>query len=210
MFLSFLGHFALERGGNVHRKLARLIGCLLTVGGVWLATSSARADYQYASFYVYDSSHKVIAADSLTISYATAIANGSGYIYDIPNSTLANPLYYGDATALSLGGSAAGPYYDIFGVDFDGTNYYLAFTWDPTGNDPYGSFANTFDSYIEPPGQPSYSYSATQYLNPTLIAAGDTAAFVLSVPEPASMALLATGGLALAGFTRLRRKRAVR
>jgi hypothetical protein len=154
---------------------------------------------------VYNSGGTII--DSVSVTEAATV---SGTFYEIANTSLANAGAYGLASSLSTGGSSGGPYFSTFGVLFDGSNFYLGFSWDPTGNDPYGSFANTFYSYASPPTQATYSYTATAYLSPTLISAGDTAALVLTaqpVPEPASIALLATGGFVLTGFTRLRRKK---
>jgi hypothetical protein len=187
--------------------MARFFGYLLAAGALLLTTSSASADYLYtaASFLVFDSQGHLISADSMSVSYAQAISDGSGTVYEIANANLANSVQYGNVTTLSTGGNANGPYFNVFGVDF---NSLLAFTWDPTGNDPYGSNGNAFDSYIYPPTQPFYNYSATIYLSSALTSVGDTAVFQLTtLPEPASLAMLATGGLMITAYGRFRRRK---
>ena len=195
----------------MHRKFARLAGCLLSAGAFLLAGSSASAGYQYTSaeLDVFNSSNALIAQVSVT-----AAATVSGNIYEIPNSSLANDLQYGNATSLSTAASAAGPYFVTFGVVDTGSSFVLGFSWDPTGNDPYGSFANNYSAYANPPTQATYDYSATYLLSAAALSAGDTAVFQLNAaplataaPEPASLAMLATGGFLVTAFGRLRRKR---
>jgi hypothetical protein len=196
----------------VHRKLARLLGCLLSAGAFLLSTSSASAAFQYTSaeLDVFNSSNVLIAQATVT-----AAATVSGTIYEIPNSALANDLEFGNATALSTAASAAGPYFVTFGVVDDATaGFVLGFSWDPTGNDPYGSFANNFSPYANPPTQATYDFSATYLLSSAALSAGDTAVFQLNAtplattaPEPASLAMLATGGFLVTAVGRLRRKR---
>jgi hypothetical protein len=121
----------------------------------------------------------------------------------------ADPLQFGNATSLTPNGDAAGPFFVTFGV-FDADlmgDFELGFSWDPTGNDPYGTFANNFFNYDNPPIQATYTYDATMYLDPTLQAQGFTAAFILNAvpmttgtPEPASLTLIATGCFGLAAF----------
>jgi hypothetical protein len=175
-----------------------------------LASSSASASFTYvsATLDVYNSSGTVIS--SISVTEAAAV---SGDVYAIIGA--ANGDEYGALSALTTGGTSspgAGQAFSTFGVYFDGTNYDLFFSWDPTGNDPYAGFAGnppgSFMPYINPPTQPTYTYSATAFLSTADIAAGDTAAliFATTVPEPASLALLATGGLMITGFRRLRRK----
>jgi hypothetical protein len=192
------------------KKLGRLLTCLLAAGVLLAAGSRASAGYQYtsATLYVYNSSSAVIASATVTESAAV-----SGTLYEIANSSLANSLEYGNATGLTPGGNANGPYYLTYGVIYTGSSYVLGFSWDPTGNDPNGQYANNYDNYDAPPVQSTYTYSATYLLSASALSAGDTAALVLnatptvvSAPEPGSLALLATGGLALTAFRRLRRK----
>lgn len=171
-----------------------------------LANSSASAAFQYvsAALNVYNSTGGLIDTVSVTEAAAT-----NGTLYEISDTTIANSLEFGNATALTTGGSSGGPYFVTFGVIDTGSSFVLGFSWDPTGNDPYGSFANNFSSYANPPTQMTYTFDAT-YL---LAVAGDTASFVLTAapvvtatPEPASLAMLATGVCMLTGFGRLRRK----
>lgn len=193
----------------MRKKFARVLTGLMAVGALLVASSSASAAYQYtsATLYVYNSNSAVIA--SATVSESAAV---SGTLYEIANSALANSLQYGNATGLTPGGNANGPYYLTFGVIYTGSTFVLGFSWDPTGNDPNGQYANFYANYDNPPVQPTYTYSATYLLSTTALSAGDTAALVLTAtpaiasPEPGTLALLASGGLALTAFRRLRRK----
>jgi hypothetical protein len=204
-------HSTFEKGWHVRRKFAGLLSGLLAPAVLLFVSSAASAESMYlsATLNVYNSSGDVIA----TTGTITAGAAVSGAIYSITSA--ANALEYGSISALTTGGTStpgAGQSFSSFGVYFDGTDYDLYFSWDPTGNDPYTGFAGNppgqFLSYIDPPTLPYYVYSATAFLSPTLTAAGDTALliFATNAPEPASLALMATGGLMITGFSRLRRK----
>jgi hypothetical protein len=110
----------------VHRKFTSLFGYVLAAGALLLTTAPASAAFEYvsAAFNVYTSGGALIAADSLSVTYAQAISDGSGTVYEITNTALVNPNVYGDADALSSGGtpsgaSSAGPYYGIFGAVYD-------------------------------------------------------------------------------------------
>jgi hypothetical protein len=189
----------------VRRSFTRVLACILTLGGLAFAPSSASAAFQYVSaeLDVFNSSNAIIASSSVTAAAAT-----NGTLYEIANTALANSIQFGNATSLSTGGSAAGPYFVTFGVVSDG-GFKLAFSWDPTGNDPYGSFSGNYLAYANPPTQATYTFNASYLLSSTALAAGDHASFILTavaVPEPASLALLATGGFAIASFGRFRRK----
>jgi hypothetical protein len=197
----------------VRRKFAGLLGGLLAPAVLLLTSSSASAGfvpaYLSATLSIYNSSGGVIA--SISVTEASAV---SGNIYGITGA--ANPNDYGAISGLTTGATSspgAGQSFSTFGVYFDGTNYDLYFSWDPTGNDPYTGFAGNppgaFYNYVNPPTLPEYVYSTTAFLSAADIAAGDKSnlVFVTNVPEPASLALLATGGFMITGFTRLRRKK---
>jgi hypothetical protein len=196
----------------VRRKLVALVACLLALGSLAVAAPRASAGFVYTSaeLDVFNSSHTLINQVSVTEGAAV-----SGTLYEINVAGLADAFQFGNATSLSTGGSAAGPYFVTFGVvDNGGGNFRLAFSWDPAGNDPYGSFANNFFNYDNPPLQAQYVFDATMYLTPTLQGNGDTASFILNAqpmvqtaaPAPGALALLFSGGLSLTALRRLRRK----
>jgi hypothetical protein len=166
-----------------------------------LAGSAASAAEMYlsATLDIFDSKGNVIA----TTGTITAGAAVSGQIYAIVGA--GNSAEFGSLSALTTGGTSspgAGQAFSTFGIEEDGgSNFDLFFSWDPTGNDPYTSFAGnppgSFMPYINPPTQGTYTYSMTAFLAPALVAAGDKAvlSFATTAPEPASLFLLASGGL---------------
>jgi hypothetical protein len=194
----------------MRNKFARMLACLMAPAVLLVAGSSASADFQYTSaeLDVFNSNGTVIGSTSVTTAAAT-----HGTLYTIDNVNFASPSGIGNATSLSTGASAAGPYFATYGVTQDTMgDFLLEFSWDPTGNDPNGSSALHFFNYDNPPIQATYSFDATYLLSNFALEGGDTATFILHAaptvasPEPGTLALLASGGLALAGFRRLRRK----
>lgn len=194
----------------MRRYFVRSLAAVLAVAGVALGATPASAGFAYTSaeLDVFDSSKMIIASVSVTVGSAV-----SGNLYEIANPALANSIQFANATSLSTGANVNGPYFVTFGVDDDAGVFHIAFSWDPTGNDPYGTFANNYLNYDNPPLQAQYVFDATMYVSLAGQANGDTAQFVLNAapvttatPEPASLALLATGGFALASFSRMRRR----
>jgi PEP-CTERM motif len=195
------------------RNLMRLAAGSVFLGVLLLANAPASASYVYysAELDVYNSSNAIIDTTGPVLASQAV----SGTLYEIPDGSLANSLQFGNADSLSTGGNSNGPYYSTLGVIYTGSSYVLGFSWDPTGNDPYGSFANNFYTYASPPTQGTYSYSMTQFLSSSALSAGDTAALVFTAvqpaatPEPASIVLLGMGGCAFAGYRRFGRRKAL-
>jgi hypothetical protein len=189
----------------------------------------------YYSITVYDPSFNVVAQNEVS---AATINNTTIYDLDPTTSVTISSTSYllwnisifasgaiefvnANPTAIYAAGGnpITGPFDAIFGLTYDANtqtwngnsiNYFLGFSAGPPGtgtpNAPDG--ASTYDSEASGP-----FFSATQYLNPTLVADGYTADFydpaslpAVVTPEPASLAMIGTGGVVLAAFVRRQRK----
>jgi hypothetical protein len=206
------------KGWHVRRKTLGTAVYLLAAGAILLMSSSASASPMYTSaeIEVFSSTNALLATTGL-ISEATAAAGGpGGTLYFVPGTGFADAGAFGNFNSLSTGSNPNGPYFVSFGV-FDATpssataTLELAFSWDPNGNDPYGQFASVYSSYINPPAQPQYTYSMTNFLSVSDQLAGDTAVLILNTnavatPEPGTLVLLTTGGFVLTAFGARRRR----
>ena len=114
---------------------------------------------------------------------------------------------YGYATVLCEEGVAEGGQgcvnnnaSDIFGIYYDGSNYYFAFASDTDqASSSYGDQGYTY--LYEGNG----TFDATKYLDAEARAEGFTATFQsdpATVPEPGTLMLFGTGVLSMAGFFR--------
>ena len=175
---------------------------MLFVATLFLSTVPARADGISDSFTVFgplDSSGNRAVVASVSVDQAT---EDTFTVYIIPDSSLVNFTEYSDATLLLDPSHVAS---DIFGVVPQGAvpgcngPFCLGFVSDQDSIGHLGAFV--FGGF-NPAPEGNGVFDATKYLNPALIAGGDTAQFVSdtadsAVPEPASWALLTSALIAV-------------
>jgi len=190
--------------------LKNLLGVVICgLGTLFAFPAAALSD---TVFTVYDASDDVFA--QLTVTDAEAAANGSSFIYELSNASLANTAEFGNPTAVcgvvnTACGDGEYPYSDVFGIFHTGSgpnSDYLGFALGDASGNPYASLAGIF--LAEGDG----IFSATEYLSPSLQNEGYTAVFdnnVTPTPEPSSFVPRGVGLAALA-FAAHRKRRARR
>lgn len=133
------------------------------------------------------------------VTEAQEVANGPDFVYRL--NTPVDPQQFGNFTTLyddpnnprtSVG--------DIFGIAFDSSGFFLAFSSDTDNALPFGGgFASDTRNFYE---GSAAAFDATMYLAIDLQDAGWTAAFrsdnaLNGIPEPTSLSLVALGAFGL-------------